>query len=130
MIDAPQARCAKHPDATVSFTCPRCGAFGCVDCERRPTLDAAPLCPACWKLAAPRPAADGTLQTAGLVVGVASILPCCPLAMASLVINVIALVKATKEHRWKPLVGLAITVLVSVLQVLFFALYGIFSTPR
>lgn len=130
MIDA-QARCARHLDSATSFTCPRCGTFGCVECERRPGLDAAPMCPACWALSAQTTAVPtGGLQNAGLVVGLLSIIPCCPLALASLVLNVIAIVKSPREHRWKPIVGICITVVVSVLQVLFVAFYQVFSTPR
>jgi hypothetical protein len=124
-------RCARHPDAATSFTCPRCGTFGCVDCERRPSMDAAPLCPACWALNAQTAAQpSGELQTAGLVVGLLSIIPCCPLALASLVLNVIAIIKSTRENRWKPLVGISVTIAISVLQVLFIVFYQIFSGPR
>jgi hypothetical protein len=63
------------------------------------------------------------LETAGLVLGVASIIPCCPIALASLIVNGIALSKATKEHRWKPLLGggisltmLAILALIAVMN--------------
>lgn len=121
-------RCARHPDSATSFTCPRCGTFGCVECERRPSVDAAPLCPACWALNVPKP--SGELQTAGLVVGLLSIVPCCPLALASLVLNVIAIIKSTRENRWKPIVGISVTLAISLLQVLFVAFYQIFSGPR
>jgi hypothetical protein len=86
------------------------------------------MCPSCWALnaqTAGRPSGD--LQTAGLVVGLLSIIPCCPLALASLVLNVIAIIKSTREHRWKPIVGIGVTLAVSVLQVLFVAFYQFFS---
>ena len=70
------------------------------------------------------------LQTAGLVVGAISLIPCLPIAFASVVLNVIAIIKSTREHRWKPIVGLCITLSVVVLQVLFFAFYAMFSKPR
>jgi len=117
------ARCARHPGSPASFTCLRCGTFACVDCERRPSLEAAPMCPACWALTsqAVGAAPSGGLQTAGLVVGLLSIIPCCPLAIASLALNVIAIARATRENRWKPIVGICITLVIGVLQVLFIA---------
>ena len=118
MIGGESASCARHPSVAASFTCPRCGTYACVDCERRPRLEAAPLCPSCWALnAQTRAVPSGGLQTAGLVMGAVSILPCCPLALVSLVLNVIALVKSTRENRWKPIVGLSLTLAFSVLQV-------------
>ncbi len=128
MIDSANARCALHPSAPASFTCPRCGTFACVECERRPSLEALPSCPSCWAMnAQTRVAPSGALQTAGLVVGAISIFPCCPLALASVVLNVIALVQSTRENRWKPIVGLSITVAFTVLQMAFVAFYQIFS---
>lgn len=89
------------------------------------------MCPACWKVAGQIAApSSGALQTAGLVVGMISIVPCCPLTLVSLVLNVIAIVMSTKENRWKPLVGIGITLLAGVLQVLFIGFYQIFSGPR
>lgn len=123
-IGAP--RCARHPDSPTTFTCPRCGAFGCVDCERRPSLDAPPMCPACWALRAQTTTPNsGALQTAGLIVGAIAIIPCCPLSFASLVLNVIALVKSTSENRWKPIVGMCITFVGFVLQLLLFGSRGL-----
>lgn len=128
MTDAATARCARHPDLPSTFTCPRCGTFGCVECERRPTMEAAPLCPSCWALAAQTVApSTGALQTAALVAGFVALVPCCPLALISLVLNVIAIVKSTREHRWKPIVGISITLLAGLLQVLFIAFFQIFS---
>lgn len=124
-------RCARHLESPTTFTCPRCGAFGCVECERRATMDGGPVCPACWALNAQTAAPDsGALQTAGLVVGAISILPCCPLALASLVLNVVAIVKSTKERRWKPIVGICITFAGVLLQVLFTVFYQMFSKPQ
>ena len=128
MTEAANARCARHPHSPASFTCPRCGSFACIECERRHSLEAVPVCPSCWALEAQtRAVPSGALQTAGLVVGLISIVPCCPLALASLAVNVIALVKSTRENRWKPIVGLCLTILFSVLQVVFMAFYGVFS---
>ena len=125
------ARCGRHPEALTTFTCPRCGTFGCVDCERRSTLDGAPICPSCWKLAAVNaPAENGSLQLAGLIVGLISILPCCPLSLISLGLNGIAIARSNKEHRWKPLVGLGVTLLGVLLQVLYVVFSQIFSRPR
>ena len=134
----PSSSCAQHRDAIASFTCQRCGNFGCVECERRADNASAPLCPRCWALEAQQRASasrGGTgLQTAGLVLGIASIIPCCPLALASLVVNVIAIVNASappaRDVRWRPIVGLVLTLGFGVLQVLFVALYQVFQTPR
>ncbi len=124
-------RCARHEASPTSFTCSRCGTFGCIDCERRPGMDAAAMCPACWVVNAQAFAKPSSqLQTAGLVVGAISMIPCLPIAFASVVLNVIAIIKSTREHRWKPIVGLCITLSVVVLQVLFFAFYAMFSKPR
>jgi hypothetical protein len=125
---SPSSTCARHPEAIASFTCGRCGGFGCVDCERRATVDGAPVCPSCWARQAPAPTSEA-LQTAGLVVGLLSIVPCCPLAIASLILNIVALVKATKESRWKPIVGLVVTLAVGLLQTLFIVFYQVFQRP-
>jgi hypothetical protein len=131
MTEGANARCARHPDSAARFTGPRCGSFACVDCERRASLDAAPVCPACWPLSRQATQApSGALQTAGLVVGVLSLFPCCPLAHAPLVLDQVALVQATRENRWKPILGMSITVVVTVLQVLFVAFYQVFSKPN
>ena len=62
------------------------------------------------------------------MVGVLSIVPCCPFTFLSFVVNVIALIKSTRENRWKPLVALIITLVMGLMQ-LFFTLYSIFSKP-
>jgi hypothetical protein len=98
--------------------CGRCGAFACLACERRVRPDAMPMCPACWQLRAQRvPAQQASsstsLQTAGLVIGCISVLPILPLQITSLVINIIAIVKAregpARAVRWRPVVGLCAT---------------------
>lgn len=120
------ATCTRHPEAVVSFTCPRCGTFACVECERRATAEGAPLCPHCWQLAAQAATAapTGRLQSVGLVVGLVSVIPCLPLMAGSIVLNGVALLKSPREHRWKPLVGLGVTLLVAFLEVV---LYKMFS---
>jgi hypothetical protein len=49
----------------------------------------------------------------GLVLGVLCILPCCPLFIVSLVVNIAAIVLARepplREVRWRPITGLALT---------------------
>ena len=127
------ARCARHPDSVASFTCPRCGTFSCVECERRATPDSPPICPACWaKLPNATQTAGGTgLQTAGLILGIASVIPCCPLALVSTVVNVIAIIQAknppARDVRWKPILGLCLSLGFMVLQVLFYAFFQVFS---
>lgn len=128
--------CAKHPDVVARFTCGRCGNFACRDCERRAAVSSEPVCPACWALtsqAASQTTGNG-LQIAGLVVGVISIVPCCPLTLVSLVVNIIALINAkeppARQARWMPIVGISITLLMVVLQILFFVFYSMFSKPK
>ena len=125
--------CSRHPDVAESFTCPRCGSFGCAECERRGELNAAPMCPACWAryaAAAQTAARGGTgLQTAGLVLGVVSIIPCCPIAIVSFVLNVAAIILAkeppARDVRWRPVLGLVLTVVWAFAQV---ALYYVFQS--
>jgi hypothetical protein len=127
-MNEPGSRCATHSGSAASFTCPRCGAFGCVDCERRVTADTAPFCPACWAREARPVAAQGSgtaLQTTALVLGIVSIIPCCPLSIASLVVGIFALVYAkeppARDVRWRPIVGIGLTVVFGLAQVAFFA---------
>lgn len=133
----PPPRCAQHPEALASETCTRCGKFICTDCERRAEINASPMCPGCWALAARNAATHakgGTaLQTTGLVLGVLSVIPftVCLFAPVSLVVNVIAIAKAkhppARDVRWRPIAGLVLTALGFVLQVLFVAFYNFFS---
>jgi len=122
-------RCARHPAASSTFTCPRCGAFGCIDCERRTSFNSAPMCPACWAIHATSPGyQNDTLQTVSLVVGVIALFPCCPLTLGSLALSAVAFFKSAPQHRWKPVVG-ALCALVGGLIQSFFVLYSIFSAP-
>jgi hypothetical protein len=126
--------CAKHPELAASFTCPRCGSFGCVDCERRSAMEAPPICPSCWARqgAAPPPSSGRTvLPTVGLVLGVASIIPCCPIAIVSLIVNAIAIVlakePAARAVRWRAVLGLVLSIVFGFLQALFIAFYQVFQ---
>jgi hypothetical protein len=111
------AVCATHADARAQWTCPRCGNFMCVACERRVRVDALPMCPACWELRAikvPEQKSSMTgLQTAALVLGCIAILPIPLVQIASLVLGIVALVKArqgpARAVRWKPILGLCLT---------------------
>jgi hypothetical protein len=47
--------------------------------------------------------------------------------LASLLLNLSAILKATKENRWKPLTGISITIGVGVLELLFVVFYQMFS---
>ena len=75
------------------------------------------MCPACWDLRAqkvePQTESKTRLQNLGLGFGIASVLPFWPLLLVSLVLNVVAIVKAkeppARDHRWKPVVGLCLT---------------------
>ena len=110
------AMCATHADARARWTCPRCGNFMCVACERRVRVDALPMCPACWELRAVKVpdqrSLNTGLQTAALVLGIISAVHPC-LMVASLVVGIIAIVKAkegpAKAARWRPIVGLCCT---------------------
>ena len=110
--------CPDHPTAAATAVCPRCGRFICPQCERRKRPDALPLCPACWELRGKRvksaEPASQKIFTAGLVLGALSILPFVPLWIGSFALNVVALVQSRKPEaraqRWKPIVGLALTV--------------------
>ncbi len=99
-------------------TCPRCGRFICTACERRTRPDATPMCPGCWelraKVVAPVAAQSKTrLHTIGFWLGIASFLPICPVMIASVVVNIIALTRTNDEEtqkvKWKPIVGLCCT---------------------
>jgi hypothetical protein len=79
--------------------------------------DAVPMCPACWELRAvkvPEQKSSSTgLQTAALVLGCIAILPIPLVQLASLVLCIVAIVKArhgpARAVRWKPVVGLCCT---------------------
>lgn len=90
----------------------------CGQCEHRTRPEAFPLCPGCWALRATEvkvnaPGSGTRLQTLGLVLGCVSLLPQPLLQVGSLVINIIALVRAKEPPasrvRWKPVLGLCLT---------------------
>lgn len=109
----------------------------CQACERRTRPDAAPMCPSCWDLRAKSVTPvtgppKHRLQNLGLGFGIASLLPLWPVILTSLVLNIVALVKASgseelKAHRWKPIVGLVITVVAVGLWVLVVAGIAFFA---
>jgi hypothetical protein len=87
------------------------------------------MCPACWELRSQRVETNqgrgsGTaLQTAGLVLGLVAVIPMCvAFQLASLIVNIIAIVKAKEPPaqlvRWRPILGLAFTLLGIALTVL------------
>ncbi|MBI5544074.1 MAG: hypothetical protein HY901_09315 [Deltaproteobacteria bacterium] len=121
------AQCAAHPEAAASWVCGRCGTFMCPECEHRVRPEAHPLCPSCWELrertlATLHTEKGGTrLQTAGLILGVISLAPgCFPLQLLSLVLNIVAIARAPHGARWRPIVGLVLTLLGSVGSLLFY----------
>lgn len=85
------------------------------------------MCPACWNLRSrsvtANQAKSGTgLQSAGLLLGVLSLVPMCLVVQAaSLVLNIIAIVKAKEPpastKRWQPITGLTLTVIGLILTV-------------
>ena len=93
------------------------------------------MCPACWALRTQRVESNqgrgsGTaLQTAGLVLGIIAVIPMCvAFQLAALVVNIVALVKAKEPParlvRWRPITGLALTVVGLVLTVVFSLFIG------
>ncbi len=112
------ARCAYHPTVDALYVCHRCGNFFCEGCARRTRPEAVPLCKSCWELrdqkVKPIKVYSATrLQTSGLVMGCCCVLPIPVLLLASLVVNIVAIVKATegpaRQVRWRPIVGLCAT---------------------
>ncbi len=88
------------------------------------------MCPACWDLrgrsVAPQTVSSGTgLQTAALVLGCIALLPVPVLQIISVVVNVVALVKAkhppARNVRWRPITGLALTGVGLVITALVFS---------
>jgi hypothetical protein len=87
------------------------------------------MCPNCWELrsrSVPENQGRGgtNLQTLGLVLGVCSLVPMCvAFQIASLVVNIVALVKARNlpegQPRWKSTTGLILTLVGVALTVLF-----------
>jgi hypothetical protein len=80
------------------------------------------MCPNCWDLRGRKVTTNqgrgGTgIQTLGLVLGVVSLVPMCvAVQIASLVVNIVVLVKAKKEfptghRRWQPITGLILTLI-------------------
>ncbi|MHB8879630.1 MAG: hypothetical protein ACYC8T_38565 [Myxococcaceae bacterium] len=131
LAEAPAgAHCPNHPEVAATWSCGRCGSFMCVQCERRTRPDATPMCPACWELRAkkvlPQKAESGTrLQTAGLVLGCISLLPIWFIQLVSLVVNIIAIVKAkappARDVRWRPITGLVLTLVGIAMMVVLFS---------
>lgn len=87
------------------------------------------MCPSCWELrsrtVAPQKTSSGTrLQTAGLVLGCISLLPVIALQIGSLILNIVALVQAkeppARDVRWRPALGLVLTLLGFGVDVLVF----------
>jgi hypothetical protein len=90
------------------------------------------MCPACWELRSRsvttnQARGSGTsLQTAGLVLGVLSLVPMClAVQLASLILNIIAWTKAKEPPasyvRWRPQLGLALTLVGFALTLYFLA---------
>lgn len=116
----PGSVCARHPEAPATWVCGRCGSFMCQACERRTRPEAYPLCPSCFDLreqrVVPMKVTSKTgLQTAGFVLGFVALIPIPVVMIASLVINIVALVQAKEPPalttRWKSIVGLVVTLL-------------------
>ena len=135
----PGSACARHPEAPATWVCGRCGSFMCQPCERRTRPEAYPLCPGCADLRVQRVApvvvgASNTgLQTTGFVLGLISLLPIPVVMIASVVINIIALVKAKEPpaslKRWKSWVGLTLSCLSIAGWGGLFVLVALFGRP-
>lgn len=120
------ATCAYDP-SEASWTCERCGNFFCEPCARRTRPEAFPLCKSCWdarsKFVDLRKSESRTnLQTAGLVLGVLSLIPFPVFQLASIIVNVLGISRARegtpRAHRWKNIVGLVISLGVLALELL------------
>ena len=127
--------CASHPSAAATFSCPRCGSFMCVECERRTRPEAIPLCPKCWDLRAKVTVPQDNdrsqrMQSLGFGLGIASILPIWPIVLGSIIINIISLTRAKegvlREKRWKSIAGLSI----SVISMLIWGCIVVFAIAR
>ncbi len=133
----PGAVCASHPEAPAGWACGRCGAFFCVACERRTRPDALPMCPKCWELRQKvvpvvAAASETRLQTAGLAMGAVSLVPMCWwLQIASIVVNIVGIVKAkegpARAVRWRSVTGLVLSCLGLLGTVLVVTLGAAFS---
>ncbi len=128
-LPPPGAKCGWHEDRPSTWVCPRCGAFACRACARRVRADALPMCPGCWQrraeLVASFAATGGTgLQTAALILGVASLLPFWPVQLISLGIGVAAVIQArtpARAHaRTRAWAGLGLTLVGIALEVVLF----------
>jgi hypothetical protein len=86
------------------------------------------MCPACWALRHQRVethqgrGSSTALQTTGLVLGVIALIPMCvAVQIASLIVNIIALVRAKEPPaslvRWRPITGLVLTALGLIMTV-------------
>ncbi len=134
----PGSSCARHPESPATWVCGRCGSFMCQACERRTRPEAYPLCPACFELREQRVvpvkvSSKTGLQTAGFVLGLVAILPIPVVMIASLAINIVALVQAKEPPasltRWKSIVGLVVTLVSMALWLGVFLLVAFFGRP-
>ncbi len=97
-------RCAHHIEVQAAWTCRRCGAFFCTECERRTRAEALPMCPKCWDLRSERVEKPGQensqrLRIAGLILGVVALIPGCWIVqIAAIIVNILGIVRGRKRQ--------------------------------
>jgi hypothetical protein len=90
------------------------------------------MCPACWELrersVKPQQQSRTALQTTGLVLGCVSLAPLWFVQVISIVVNIVAIVKAKEgpayDVRWRPITGLVLTAVGIAGEVLLFMNLG------
>ena len=116
MIDTADGACAQHAGVPATFTCPRCGAFGCEDCERRTRPNAHAMCPDCWERRS-EIAEKNTrtnemmLPNVALGLGVLALVPLIwPAGVGALIVSSVALNRLEAPHpgRKRATIGLAL----------------------
>lgn len=116
MIGPADGACALHAGVAAKFTCPRCGAFGCGECERRARPDAHPMCPECWArrteaVASNTKTSEMMLPNATLALGILSLVPLVwPAWIGVFIVGSVALARLPAGHpgRARAALGMAI----------------------
>ena len=104
-MPAPSGHCAEHPDVPATFECPRCGDYGCRDCERRVTPAAMPICASCWSQREKESAVVEAKQRlyfpkVALWIGLGALVPCVwPLQVGGIILGIVALARAGGDPR-------------------------------
>lgn len=108
--------CPAHPSRAATFTCARCGDFGCDECANRVVPTAQPICPTCWSRRAQRVEKmtrdDGSYAAmAALGLGVIALVPfLVALQLAAIIVGWIALsrLKDNPSRRTMAIAGIVL----------------------